>query len=105
VGLTGHPHGTNFRRKADHFEPKPDSTGDPGDTSLGDKEVPGPIRAPTKAASAKPAIRRTGTPAIHWEPSGADICVEGKFAGSRPSTFYLAIGTHPVKIRNTGRRI
>ena len=104
VGLTGHHHGTYFLLKADHFELKLDSTDYPGDAALGDEERPGPIRARTKAASAKSETNATGTVAIKSDPSGADIYVDGKFAGQTPSTFHLAIGTHQVEIRNAGRK-
>ncbi len=104
VGLTGHHHGTYFLLKADHFELKLDSTEEPGDAALGDEERPGPMRGHTKAASTKSEVNGTGTVAIHSDPSGADIYVDGKFAGQTPSTFHLATGTHQVEIRDAGRK-
>lgn len=104
MGLRGYPRGTYFLLKADPFERKLDSTDDPGDRSLGDEQRPGPIRAHTKAAGPKPEITATDTSAIRSEPSGADIHVGAKFSGPTSSLRKRATGTHPVEIRNTGRK-
>ncbi len=108
VGVTGHHHGTYFLLRADHFELKLESADFPGDAALGDEERPGPLRAHPRAVSgavsSAGATKETGTVAINSDPAGADIYVDGKFAGQTPSTVHLVVGEHKVELTITGKK-
>ena len=44
----------------------------------------------------------TATAVIRSSPSSADITIDGKFVGSTPATFRLAIGDHTLLIEKPG---
>jgi PEGA domain len=105
VGLTGKKHGTYFVFRSDHFEFKLDATADPADATIGDEEHPGPLRASHR--SSVPAAdypSDSGSVVISSDPSGADIFIDGNFAGQTPSTLHVAGGSHRIELKADGRK-
>jgi len=56
------------------------------------------------APSAAPSKVKTGTISVASDPGGAEIYVDGKFAGQTPSTIPLSSGTHRIELRSAGRK-
>ncbi len=113
VGLGGKQHGTYFVLRAKHFEFALDSTSDPSEAALGDEEKPGPMRGAHRDVSAAAAARgsvaadataETGTVAVASDPMGAEIYVDGDFAGQTPSTLHVSGGLHHLELRAGGRK-
>jgi PEGA domain len=105
VGFTGKKHGTYFVLKSDHFEFKLDSANEPAGAAVGDEERPGPIRASHRAVEPVPDYPSdSGSLVISSDPSGADIYVDGQFAGQTPSTLHVAGGLHRIELRSDGRK-
>jgi hypothetical protein len=105
VGLTGKKHGTYFILRADHFEVKLDSTSDPGEAALGDEEKPGPLRGarrPVEPVTEYPSD--SGSVNVSSDPIGAEIYVDGNFAGQTPSTLHVAGGIHRIEVKTEGRK-
>ncbi len=105
VGLTGKKHGTYYVLRADHFELKLDSTSDPSDAALGDEEKPGPLRAarrPVEPIAEYPSD--SGSVNVSSDPIGADIYVDGNFAGQTPSTLHVTGGIHRIEVKTDGRK-
>lgn len=107
VAVTGKHHGNYFLLKSDHFalklEPAALTT---NETWPGDDRV-GPIHPRKVAASLVPEgdkPRGAGSVAIASDPTGAEIYVDGKFAGQTPSKILLATGSHRVELRASGMK-
>ncbi len=45
-----------------------------------------------------------GSVAILSDPAGAEIYVDGHFAGQTPATMHLARGAHRIQLRTGGKR-
>lgn len=105
IGLTGRKHGTYFVLRADHFEFKLDSTSEVSGGALGDEEHPGPLRQPRRATSEAAAEFSADLASVNVssDPLGAEIYVDGKFAGQTPSTLHVSGGTHKIEIKADGR--
>lgn len=78
------------------------TTGSPGDSG----QLPGDIGViiteyPTAAAETM-AIPPVPPLAIISEPSGADISVDGQYAGTTPHWMYLKSGVHTITLRKEG---
>jgi len=108
VSATGKHHGTYYLLKADRFdlklEPLP-----PGISSVNSVGREGPLprarvadssNAPEKDASP----RELGTVRIESDPPGAEIYIDGKFAGQTPSTIKLPGGTHRIEVKSQGKQ-
>jgi len=107
VAVTGRHRGNYFLLKSNEFHIKLDpisyGTGRPVETIGRD----GPLRPPPAAAfqedrrpdDAQPAIVK-----VESDPSGADIYVDGNFAGQTPSTLRLASGLHRIELKSQGRK-
>jgi len=67
----------------------------------GDREVTLPTATGSPAASS-PAARSTVSAAFKSTPDGADVIVDGKYAGSTPSTLQLAVGDHKISMEKLG---
>jgi hypothetical protein len=105
IGLTGKQHGTYFVLRADHFEFKLDSASEPGEMALGDEERPGPLRAAHRSvAPAEEYAADTGSVLVASDPAGAEIYVDGRFAGQTPSTLHVAGGSHRIELKADGRK-
>ena len=52
--------------------------------------------------SQAPAIEATAQVTVKSTPDGADIMLDGKFAGSTPSTFQIKSGDHSVRVELSG---
>jgi hypothetical protein len=104
IGLTGKKHGTYFVLRSDHFEFKLDSTSELSGGALGDEEHPGPLRNARRATEAAAEFSADlASVNVSSEPLGAEIFVDGKFAGQTPSTLHVSGGTHRLEIRAEGR--
>ena len=60
------------------------------------------LRSPTSAASSPSASLSPAAVAVESLPSGADIEVDGAFAGNMPSAINLASGVHEIVIMKKG---
>jgi hypothetical protein len=65
------------------------------------REVP---EAPVGIAPDSRESDGNGTVAVHSEPEGAEIYVDGKFVGDTPSILPLGTGTHNVVVKADGRK-
>ena len=107
VSVTGRRHGTYFLLRSDHFDIQlefgPLFTHEPADSN----GRVGPM-IPRTATSAQPAPKASapsiGSVAVASDPAGAEIYVDGKFAGQTPSTIPLSSGTHRIELRSAGRK-
>jgi PEGA domain len=107
VSVTGRRHGTYFLLRSDHFDIQlelgPLFTHEPADSN----GRVGPMN-PRTVATAQPAQKASapsiGSVAVASDPAGAEIYVDGKFAGQTPSTIPLAGGPHRVELRSPGRK-
>ena len=107
VAVTGKHRGNYFLLKSDHFalklEPAALTT---NETWPGDNRV-GPIRPRSVAAPLLPEgdkPRGASSASISSDPAGAEIYVDGKFAGQTPSKILLAAGSHRVELRASGMK-
>ncbi|HSA91604.1 MAG TPA: PEGA domain-containing protein [Terriglobales bacterium] len=74
-------------------------------SSGGAERAAAAAREQTTAKAASPAPAPAASPAkvdVSSEPSGADIEVDGAFAGSTPSTLELAQGEHVIAVKKSG---
>ncbi|MGA8037313.1 MAG: PEGA domain-containing protein [Candidatus Acidiferrales bacterium] len=100
VGLTGKKHGTYFVLRSNHFELKLDSTSDPSNAAVGDEEKPGPLRSARSTADRIADYPSdSGSVNVSSDPTGADIYVNGNFAGQTPSTLHLTAGIHRIEVK------
>jgi hypothetical protein len=106
VSVNGKHHGNYFLLKSDHFDIKleraPLRTVTAAPTG---KE--GPMRSPASIETpAKDALiaQNTGSVLIESDPPGAEIYVDGKFAGQTPSTIKLPSGTHQIEVKSQGKQ-
>ena len=49
-------------------------------------------------------MQDTGAVAINTDTSGAEIYIDGKFAGQTPSTIHLPVGSHHIEVRMQGKQ-
>ena len=122
IAANGRSKGNYFLLKSDHFDVKlhPVSYGEhesgdhesvetderegpihphPADADMPrpEDEVRNPVTAPVSAIV-------TGRVSIASTPPGADIFIDGKFAGQTPSKIPLAAGTHHVEVKLQGKQ-
>jgi hypothetical protein len=107
VAVNGRHRGNYFLLKSHRFDIKlePISYGDGGPVETINGE--GPMRAPSVAAlrtEGGQARAESGSVEIASDPPGADIYVDGKFAGQTPSTLSLGAGSHRVEVKVAGKR-
>ena len=57
------------------------------------------------SAETATAEEGTGVVTISSEPDGAEICVDGKFVGTTPSTLHLPAGSHEIQVKSPKRRV
>ena len=106
IGLTGKRHGTYFVIRSDHFESKLDSMSELSGGALGDEEHPGPLRNARRTAEPVAEFSGdTGSVNVSSDPLGAEIFVDGKFAGQTPSTLHVSGGMHKIEIKAEGRAV
>jgi len=106
VSVTGRRHGSYFLLRSDHFDIQlefgPLFTHEPADSN----GRVGPM-IPRTAGITQPAPKASapsiGSVAVASDPAGAEIYVDGKFAGQTPSTIPLASGPHQFELRAPGR--
>jgi len=109
IAANGRNKGNYFLLKSDHFDVKlqPVSYGEHESsahesTETGERE--GPIHPHPADADMPPAASVTGRVLIASTPNGADIFIDGKFAGQTPSKIPLAAGPHHVEVKLQGRQ-
>lgn len=107
VAFNGRHHGNYFLLKSRRFDIKlePVSYGDGGPVETIGGE--GPMRPPSTAAfrtDDREAHADAGSVEITSDPPGAEIYVDGKFAGQTPSTISLGAGSHHVEVKAAGRQ-
>jgi len=104
IGLTGKKHGTYFVIRSDHFEFKLDSMSELSGGAVGDEEHPGPLRNARRSVDPVAAFSgETGSLNVSSDPLGAEIYLDGKFAGQTPSTLHVSGGEHRIEIKANGR--
>jgi hypothetical protein len=110
LSVNGKRHGNYFVLKSDHFDMKLVGGAEIAGTSwTGDGRV-GPMYAQAVAAAAssndgeKARAVGVGSVAILSDPVGAEVYVEGHFAGQTPATMHLASGAHRIELRASGIR-
>lgn len=72
-----------------------------GDNFLDPAKFGGSSQAQS-AAPAAAAVEVLATVVVHSTPDGADITVDGKYAGNAPSTLHLAPGDHNLYVEKSG---
>ncbi len=104
IGLTGKKHGTYFVIRSDHFEFKLDSMSELSGGVVGDEEHPGPLRNARRSVDPVAEFSgETGSLNVSSDPLGAEIYLDGKFAGQTPSTLHVSGGEHKIEIKANGR--
>jgi hypothetical protein len=107
VSVTGKHHGNYFLLKSGHFEIKLEPVpvgGNPMETI--NKEGPlRPFHNATTPANDASASQDTGSVVISSEPPGAEIYIDGKFAGQTPSTIRLPSGSHRIEVKSQGKQL
>jgi hypothetical protein len=79
-----------------------------GDIALDKRKFAGELaRTSSSSGTTTPVPDSSGgsTVAIKSNPDGADITVDGKFAGNTPSKLHLAVGDHTIAIEKPGFRV
>jgi hypothetical protein len=107
VAVTGRQHGNYFLLKSRHFDIKlePISYGDGGPIeTIGGEGPMRPASTPAFRTEDREAHAETGSIEIMSDPPGAEIYVDGKFAGQTPSTIPLGAGSHHVEVKASGRQ-
>jgi hypothetical protein len=61
-----------------------------------------PAVAPVAEASKASPVTAQASLTIDSTPAGADIEVDGSFAGSTPSTLTIALGSHEISVKKKG---
>jgi len=107
VAVTGRHRGNYFllRSKEFHINLDPISygAGRPVETTGRD----GPLRPPSATAfqeDRRPDGAQAAIVKVESDPSGADIYVDGNFAGQTPSTLRLASGLHRIELKTPGKK-
>jgi hypothetical protein len=116
ISATGKHHGTYYLLKSDRFDLKLDPL-PPGIASINSVGREGPLpparasesarTAPAvtdKDSSKESAVRDIGTVQIESDPPGAEIYIDGQFAGQTPATIRLPSGTHHVEVKSQGKQ-
>ncbi len=109
VSVNGKHHGNYFLLKSDHFDIKLEPVpvgGNPVETI--NKE--GPLPRPPLHQAANPATDASASPdagsvLIASDPAGAEIYIDGKFAGQTPSTIRLPSGQHRIEVKSQGKQL
>jgi PEGA domain len=83
------------------FRAKAEATAQPATPASGPVSVP-PQPAAQPAVPASVASENLATVVIKSTPQGADITVDGKYAGNAPSTVRLSAGDHNIYIEKSG---
>ena len=107
VSVNGRHHGSYFLLRSDHFNIQLELSEIRISASTDTNGKVGPIVPRTVAAAqlvAKGSSSQTGSIMLTSEPAGAEIFVDGKFAGQTPSTIPLASGSHRVEVKSQGRK-
>jgi diacylglycerol kinase family enzyme len=106
VSLNGHHHGKYWLLTSDHFDIHLEPLAKPSEVSFETVQKAGPLRpAPENAhAALEHATPESGSVMFTSETSNVEIFVDGKFMGQAPATIRLAIGSHRIEVKSTGRR-
>jgi len=107
VSVNGRHHGSYFLLRSDHFDIHLEASSVSVSQSLDANGKVGPIIPRTLAATQllqKGTPSQSGSVTVTSEPTGAEIYVDGKFAGQTPSTIPLASGSHRVELKSQGRK-
>ncbi len=107
VSVNGRHHGNYFLLKSDHFDIRLDPVALDNSRPVETIGKDGPLRAYSReAAAANNTLDSSGTGSvlIESDPPGADIYVDGKFAGQTPSTIRLSKGSHRIEVKSQGKQ-
>jgi hypothetical protein len=105
LSVTGRSHGIYYLLKSGHFDVKLDPAALESD-SVDTVGAEGPMNpSPGFVASEKDQLnsRDAGSVLVNSDPSGAEIYIDGKFAGQTPSTIRLPSGTHRIVVKAPGK--
>jgi len=104
--LNGRHHGNYFLLKSSHFTVHLDPV-NRADASAEPYGREGPL-IPASALAFRPAEKNAAVAeasvAIASDPPGADIYVDGDFAGQTPSTLRIAEGMHRIELKSPGKQ-
>jgi hypothetical protein len=106
VSVNGHHHGNYFLLKSSHFEIKLEPAPLGGNVvETINKEGPlHPARVAASPPTSSTTSQETGSVLISSDPPGAEIYVDGKFAGQTPSTIRLPSGSHRIEVKSQGKQ-
>jgi hypothetical protein len=106
VSINGHHHGKYWLLTSDHFDIHLEPLTKPSERFPESIEKVGPLRPPhdTAHAAIEHAPSEFGSVTFTSETPSAEIFVDGNFLGQAPATIRLAIGSHRIEVKSTGRR-
>lgn len=106
VSVNGHHRGNYFLLKSSHFEIKLEPV-PAGGNAIETINKEGPLRqihSATTPVNDVPTSQETGSVLISSDPSGAEIYIDGEFAGQTPSTIRLPSGSHRIEVKSQGKQ-
>jgi hypothetical protein len=106
VSVNGKHHGNYFLLKSDHFEIKLEPApvgGNPVETNNKEGSMR-PFHSAATPVNEASAPQDSGSVLISSDPPGAEIYIDGKFAGQTPSTIRLPSGSHRIEVKSQGKQ-
>lgn len=107
VAVNGRHRGHYFLLRASHFEVRLEAAVSDNVSPPETIDGEGPMRPPSTSAfeaETQTAHEGFGTITVNSDPPGADIYVDGKFAGETPSTIRLASGSHHLAVKSRDKK-
>jgi PEGA domain len=71
----------------------------------GDREIARPHLVPAASAEPGPPSSNRATLVLKSSPDGADVTIDGKFAGNTPSTLQVIPGDHQIMVELVGHKV